>query len=159
MPAISRFSGLFQNHESSGSFPRRCRRSRVGVAVGVGLAGSIWLTASPTLAQMALYNSMANEAAAHASISRAEALPYTIKSGDFKLLATPSFGADWNDNVNISKSDAESDFILKPMLRLDVSYPITRDNLLSVNVGVGYDKYINHNRYSTWFLQSGTDLS
>jgi hypothetical protein len=42
---------------------------------------------------------------------------------------------------------------------LDLSYPMTQNNLLSLSVGVGYDKYLDHDQYSTWNLQSGTELS
>ena len=31
--------------------------------------------------------------------------------------------------------------------------------MLSLNVGAGYDKYFDHDQYSTWLLQSGTELS
>ena len=44
-------------------------------------------------------------------------------------------------------------------MQLTASYPITQNNLLSLNVGAGYDKYFDHDQYSTWFLQSGTELS
>jgi hypothetical protein len=158
MPMIPIFSNSFTTLGFSARSSVRRNRRRVAVVCG-GLALLVWLKPLPALAQQALYNSMTNEAAAQARITQAESIPYTIKSGDFKLLAVPSFGADWNDNVNISKTDPQGDFILKPLLQLNVSYPMTRDNLLSVNVGAGYDKYINHDQYSTWFLQSGTDLS
>ena len=44
-------------------------------------------------------------------------------------------------------------------MQLNASYPITQNNLLSLNVGAGYDKYFDHDQYSTWRLQSGTELS
>jgi len=110
-------------------------------------------------AQEALRNSMTGEAAAEARKVQLESLPYTVKSGDFRLLAVPSFGVDWNDNINISKTDPLSDFILEPGLQLNLSYPVTQNNLLSLNVGVGYQQYLEHPQYSTWYLSSGTDLS
>jgi len=119
----------------------------------------VLLAASTAPAQQALRNSLAGDAAAEARKIQMESLPYTIKSGDFKLLVVPSLGLDWNDNVNISKTDPEQDFILKPQMQLDVSYPMTRNNVLSLNAGVGYNKYFDHDQYSTWFLQSGTELS
>jgi hypothetical protein len=85
-------------------------------------------------------------------------LPYTFKKGDFRLLLSPSFSTEWNDNVNGS-SAGEDDFILRPMLQIDASYPITRNNLLRLNVGVGYDQYLDNTELSTWRLQSGTALS
>jgi hypothetical protein len=111
------------------------------------------------LAQEALRDSLAGDAAAEARKIQLESLPYTIKSGDFRLLAVPSLDLDLNDNVNISKTDPESDFILRPLVQLNASYPVSQYNLLSLNVGGGYDKYFDHNQYSTWRLQSGTELS
>jgi len=117
------------------------------------------LAASPAPAQEALRNSLAGEVAAAARQIQLESLPYTFKSGDFRLLVVPSLSLDWNDNINSSKTDPEQDFILSPLVQLNASYPITRNNLLSLNVGAGYDKYFDHDQYSTWRLQSGTELS
>jgi len=87
-----------------------------------------------------------------------EGMPYTFKKGDFRLLLSPSFTTQWNDNVTGSDG-GESDFILRPMLQIGVSYPITRNNLLRLDVGVGYDQYLERSELSTWRLQSGTALS
>lgn len=85
-------------------------------------------------------------------------LPYTFKKGDFRLLLSPSFTTEWNDNVSASDGGGE-DFILRPLLQVDASYPITRNNLFRLDVGVGYDQYLEHSQLSTWRLQSGTALS
>jgi hypothetical protein len=114
---------------------------------------------TPALAQEALRDSLAGYAAAEARKIQLESLPYTFKSGDFRLLVVPSLGLDWNDNVNCSKTDPEPDFILSPLVQLNASYPISQNNLLCLNVGAGYDKYLDHDQYSTWRLQSGTELS
>lgn len=84
---------------------------------------------------------------------------YTFKRGDFRLLATPSLGLDWNDNIRSSKNDQESDFILRPLLQFDLSYPLTQVNLLTVNLGVGYDKYFANDELSAGRIQSGSALS
>lgn len=110
-------------------------------------------------AQEALRNSLAGNAAAEARSRQTESLPYTVKMGDFRLLLTPSLGLDWNDNINISGGSSQEDFILRPLLRLNASYPITRHNLLRLNLGVGYDHYFNHDQYSGFRLQSGSEIS
>ncbi len=109
--------------------------------------------------QEALRNSLAGDAAAEAHVRQMDSQPYTLKNGDFKLLVTPSFETDWNDNVNLSKSDPQQDFILKPNVRLQASYPLTRNNLLNQSIGLGYDKYLSHDELSTWRLDSGSQLS
>lgn len=85
-------------------------------------------------------------------------LPYTFKKGDFRLLLSPSVTTEWNDNVTASNG-GDGDFILRPLLQIDASYPLTRNNLLKLNVGIGYDWYLDHSELSTWRLQSGTALS
>jgi len=45
------------------------------------------------------------------------------------------------------------------MLRLDGSYPVTPLNLLQVNMGVGYDTYLEHPKYSALRLESGSQIS
>ena len=127
-----------------------CRRS---------LATAVILTGQLCPAQEALRNSLAGDAAAAARRLQPDSMPYTVKSGDLKLLITPSLGLDWNDNINISTSDAQKDFVLHPLLQLSASYPLTQRNLLELNVGIGYQKYFHHDELSTWSLQSGSGLS
>jgi hypothetical protein len=115
--------------------------------------------ASLTLGQEALRNLLVDDAAVEARHLQAESQRYTIKSDDLRLLVVPSLGLDWNDNVNISRTNAQQDVIFRPRLQLAASYPITQENLLSLNVGVGYDKYFEHDQYSTLFLQTGSELS
>ena len=132
-------------------FPSRTTR--------VLLPASVILMAQLGFAQDALRYSMAGDVAAQQQKVAQENLPYTFKSGDFRLLVTPSLELDWNDNVNISEHNAQSDEILKPMLRLDGSYPISDRNLLSIDVGIGYDYYFEHPHYSGLRAQSGSQVA
>src|SRR5271154_1661395 len=97
-------------------------------------AFAVWLVAAflqapaKVLAQPAILNALASESAAAKQKVDLETMPYTIRSGDFRLLVTPSFGVDWNDNINLSNSSPQQAFILKPMVQLDASYPITQIN-------------------------------
>jgi hypothetical protein len=122
---------------------------------------SAMLILAPCLvqAQEALHSSLAGDAAAEAQRIQQQSQPYTFKTGDFKLLITPSLGLDWNDNVYLSKDNTEDDFILSPTLALNASYPLTGYNLLNLSVTFGYDKYLNHNDLSRWNVQSGSALS
>ena len=88
-----------------------------------------------------------------------ETQPYTIKSGDFKVLLVPSMAASWNDNINLSRDNRLDDFILSPQLQVDATYPFSQRNLLRLSVGVGYDKYINHDDFSGVRLFSGSEVS
>ncbi len=103
--------------------------------------------------------SQAGDAAAQSRALQEQSQPYTIKSGDFRLLATPSLGVDWNDNINLASSGALQDFIVKPNLQLTATYPLTAHNVLRLNVGVGYDCYLDHSDYSGFRLTSDSQVN
>jgi hypothetical protein len=94
--------------------------------------------------QASAQNSLAGDAAGETERKQLESQPYTYKAGDFKLLVVPSLELDYNDNVNLAKTDEQSDFILKPFLQLTASYPISQQSLLEITTGVGYDYYLEH---------------
>jgi len=117
------------------------------------------LAANMANAQESLRNSLAGDTAAEAQRQQAALQLYTYKAGDFKLLAVPSIELDYNDNVNLQKTDQQSDFILKPLLQLSGSFPVTLANLLSFSAGVGYDEYLEHGNYSAYRVNSDSLLS
>jgi hypothetical protein len=123
------------------------------------IAAFLLLAAGAAPAQDSLRNSLAGDAAAEAQRQQIGSQPYTFKTGDFRLLAVPSLEMDWNDNVNISKTNAQSDVILQPLLQLTGSYPLTQHNLLSLSLGVGYRDYLEHSTNSGMILTSGSQLS
>jgi hypothetical protein len=140
-----------------------CSHKNSLLAGGAGL--HVWLVAvvlqSPAkvTAQEALRNAVAVDAAAASRPINLESLPYTFKSGDFRLLVTPSLGAEWNDNINTANTNTLQDYILRPMLQLNANYPITQVNLLRLDVGFGYADYLQHHEYSSWQVNSGSQLS
>jgi hypothetical protein len=111
---------------------------------------------SQASAQEAVFRSLAGEASAQSLHLQLESIPYNLKVSDLRLLATPSLTASWNDNINASQIHREEDFILTPLLQMTGSYPLTQYNLFSLNVGVGYDKYVEHNQHSALRLTSDT---
>jgi hypothetical protein len=135
-----------------------CSRS-ASAFFGGCLAAPVFLLPPSAPAQEALRNSLAGEAAAESRHIHPESLPYTFKTGELRVLVSPSLGCDWNDNINIAHTNALQDFILTPAVQVIASYPVSKLNLLSLNVGIGYDQYIEHSQYSTWSLQSGSALS
>jgi hypothetical protein len=112
-------------------------------------------------AQEALQNINAIQAAADAQDQNvhSESLPYTFKTGDFRLLLSPALGFDWNDNVYLTRDNAQDDFIIRPLLGLNASYLVTEKNLLQLNASIGYDKYANHDDLSRLRVNTGTALS
>lgn len=77
-------------------------------------------------AQEALRTSLAGDAAAEARRFQLQSMAYTLKWGDFRLLVTPSLALNWNDNINLTKDNTESDFILTPWLLLMRVIPSAR---------------------------------
>jgi hypothetical protein len=117
---------------------------------------------SSASAQEALRNSLAGDAAMEGRRQRsADSMPYTIKLRELRILLTPSLALDWIDNINISRTNPQQDLTLSPSLQVAAIYPLTDQNLLSLNMEIGYQKYIDHDEFSTWFLRSrsGTGLN
>lgn len=124
------------------------------------LAGAlIWATSSTGSAQHALRNSLAGEQTVAARKAAAQNQPYTYKLGDFRLLVSASLGAEYNDNVTLVKDSTDDDFLLRPLLTLTASYPITSWNLLRLRLGVGYDYYFDHSELNGLRLESGSELA
>ncbi|NOS71092.1 MAG: outer membrane beta-barrel protein [Verrucomicrobia bacterium] len=134
-------------------------------ALSVSVSGFLCLSVLFTLMSVdcpaveALKNSLANQPQNQIQTPSQGALPYTFKSGDFRLLATPSLGLDYNDNVRNSKSDKEDDFILRPLLQLNATQPLSHQNVISLNLGIGYDQYFDHSELSALRLQTGSAVS
>ena len=134
------------------------RRNNANILCAAGLTASLTMPARAH-GQEALRYSLAGETAAESMRAKIADLPYTIKSGDFKLLITPSLGLDYNDNINVSRNNSLDDFILRPFVQFTASYPIGERNLLSLDLGVGYDKYFNHDEYSGPRLHTGSQVA
>ena len=108
-------------------------------------------------AQEALRNAQAGDTALASrsqQMQSQQSQNYTFKNGDFRLLLLPTVGLDWNDNVNLSKTNALDDFILKPAVGITASYPLSQRNLLYVDISIGYDRYFKHPNLSGLNLNS-----
>lgn len=116
---------------------------------------------SALMAQEALQNQAFGEDAALARTKQLQNQNYTVKYGDFRLLATPYVGVQWNDNVNLSETNKMDDYIISSGVGLVSSYPLTQRNVLFLDITIGYDRYLNHPSLSTLNLNStsGTGLS
>lgn len=138
---------------SSGGVRGRC--------LTVGGLLLLLLSLGTVSAQEALQNLQAGEAAAQARGQQMQNPDYTFKSGDFRMLVTPTFTASYNDNVNLSQNAAQDDFILTPAVGINSSYQLTQRNLLHLDVNIGYSRYLHRPSWSTMILNStsGTGLS
>src|SRR5471030_297233 len=125
---------------------------------GSWIAVLMLLAVMPSPAQQALQNARTGEMAAEGNQQPRD---YTFKKGDFQMLILPSIGFDWNDNINLSKTNVMDDFIIRPAVGIRASYPLSQRNLLSLDIKVGYNEYLLHPGLSTFELNSssGTGLS
>jgi hypothetical protein len=138
---------------------RGLRLAPAGLACGHYLAAGMVFSIRLVSAQQALQNSLMDIRVEEARPVHGESLPYTFKSGDFRMTVTPSLEADWNDNVTLSKTNTLHDFILRPLLEFDGSYFVSQQNLLRFNVGVGYDQYLEHDEFSGMRLLSDSGIA
>jgi hypothetical protein len=161
MPASPPPKGPRADNGSLATSARGSRRAptALGWCWRLSLAAPVLLTVSLAPAQEALHESLAGDAAAQARSRQQESMPYTFKSGDFKLLVTPSLNLGWNDNINLAHTNVLQDFIFFPALGLKVNYPLTQRNLLQLDVTFGYQEYLDHSDYSRLYVQSGSALS
>jgi hypothetical protein len=125
----------------------------------VGIVAALLGEGMPAASQEALQLSLAGDAAAQARRAEVANQPYTIKTGDFKLLLSPAVTFAWNDNINVAQSALQSDFIISPTLGVAASHPLTPGNWFQLNASVGYDEYLKHSAYSGPRLLSGSALS
>jgi hypothetical protein len=69
--------------------------------------------------------------------------------GPIRFSIAAGIGVEFNDNVNLSENNRQSDIIIRPNLSLDASWQITERNIIRFAIGVGYAKYLNHSEYDT----------
>jgi hypothetical protein len=124
--------------------------SAVGLIVGLSL-----LTAALSVsafAQESIQPSLVSNQAAE--------LRKVIDRGDYNLRVGPilaDFSASteiqYNDNINLSDHAKTGDWIFVPQVNLNTYWPVTELNELRLDLGFGYQAYLNHsNLNSDWIL-------
>jgi len=74
---------------------------------------------------------------------------YNLAVGPLRLNVAAGVGLEYNDNVNLSDHDRQSDFIFRPSLNIDTVWPISDLNTLRFSLGMSYAKYFDHSQYDT----------
>jgi hypothetical protein len=129
---------------------------RIG-SLALALAGSVVLAPALT-AQVDVRSSMAGVDSAAASKLK-ESGYYNIKAGPVEMSVTAGLSNQYNSNVNLSQNNPESDFILYPEVDVGVYYPLSDLNSLTLNLGVGYQYYVDHSELSSFQLTPDSMLS
>ena len=103
----------------------------------------------PLSAQDAVRPSLAGEQASEARRQDIEHIPYNLMTGPIKYRVSATFGIEYNDNINLSDNNAESDVIIHPQVNIDAIWPVTQINTLRLDIGLGYAFYIDHSDQDT----------
>ena len=110
---------------------------------------ALLLAAIPLRAQDAVRPSLAGEAAAEARRQTLDQIPYNLLAGPIRFRFSATQGIEYNDNINLSENDKQSDWILRPMVNMNALWPVTQLNTLRIDLGLGYAHYINHSESDT----------
>jgi hypothetical protein len=108
--------------------------------------------------QDALRKSLAGEEAAEAQRTAYENKFYNLKLGPVEFTFAPSVRGAWNDNITASEN-GESDFYIGPNLMAAGIWPVTDKNTINFSVGLGYQKYIEHDELDRFTVTPGTQVS
>jgi hypothetical protein len=82
-----------------------------------------------------------------------------MRLGPIQLAVEAGLEAEWNDNVTVSDANPLEDYILRPQVDLQASWPMTDPLRLSFGVGVGYTIYLQGNRDDRLLLTPGSELA
>jgi len=74
---------------------------------------------------------------------------YNFALGPVRFGVAAGFGVEFNDNITLAHEDRQSDIILRPLLNLDLAWPITEAASLKLQLGASYAKYIEHSEFDT----------
>jgi hypothetical protein len=94
--------------------------------------------------------------ARHEAVS---ALPsdYNAKIGPVLLNTNASLEGEYVNNIGLSSSNQQSDFIISPQVGVTASWPVTATNTLRFSTSVGYNKYMIHPQYDTGSVMVAPD--
>jgi hypothetical protein len=105
---------------------------------------ALLLLAPAVRAQDAIRPSLAGEASAEARRQSIEQIPYNLLAGPIRFRFSVTTGIEYNDNINLSETDRQSDVIIRPQFNIDAIWPVTQLNTLRLDLGLGYSFYLNH---------------
>ncbi len=88
--------------------------------------------------------SMAGEAAAEALKGSDVNAPYNISIGPVQVQTAASIIGTYCDNINVASSNRLSDYIVEPLVDFNAKWQVTDLNALNLNLGIGYQDYINN---------------
>lgn len=70
-----------------------------------------------------------------------------------------AYGLEWNDNINLTSTNLESDLIHRPGVNLRAVWPATKDSTLSIGMGIGYVKYMDNSDLDQLTITPDSELA
>ena len=74
---------------------------------------------------------------------------YNFALGPMRFCLAAGVGFEFNDNINLSERDRESDFIFRPSLSIDTSWKVNETNTFHLGLDLSYAKYVDHSENDT----------
>lgn len=86
---------------------------------------------------------------------------YNAQLGPVSFLLDASVFAEYNDNVNLSEVNPESDVIIRPTIGVTAKWDLSEAVSLSLRVGLGYSFYLNDtvSSGSAFSLDQGSEIA
>jgi hypothetical protein len=123
----------------------RLWRHRSWGRVCVALVGAAMLMrGSFVSAQELQRNSLVSAQNVAAAKLSSEENNYNLKVGPVRFLASAFAGFEFNDNIGLSQNNRTADVAVRFGIDLRAVWQLTRLNALSIDVGIGFQRYLNH---------------
>ena len=123
---------------------------RLGVVMGLaaGLGGATAQSSRGYIMQTLPYP----------AYSAPEASAYNLKWGKMIARVHASTQVEYNDNINLAETNPRSDLSLAPSVGVGFMYPVSKNNLLQLDLGLGYRWYLNSPGVSSLMLAPNSRL-
>lgn len=108
--------------------------------------------------QEAIRMSLASEAAAAAQKTSTSSNYYNIEAGPVFLRFQGEMGVEFNDNANYSSTSPDADIGLRPGVNVKAYWPVTEQNAVNLDTGIGYVQYLHDPSLSYLNINAGSSL-
>jgi hypothetical protein len=89
--------------------------------------------------------------------AQADRLKGNARIGPATVRVVGGVALAFNDNINYSEFNRLSDFIITPSVEFNLLWPVTDFNTLTFDLGISYDKYLEHSDADTQGLNLAPD--
>ena len=81
---------------------------------------------------------------------------YNLKYGKLTARVTGSVDVEYNDNIDLAEKNGQSDLSVGARMGVGFRFPVTEENIMQMDVEVGYRWYLNHPAINTISLAPAT---